>query len=101
MLCWLAAEDRGMADQRIVYGAFCSWWDSISAASRTPSGIPCCPHCGGVLFEVPTEESWWADVDRYEAAGHSGYRAFIEWERGRCFPSPGIALSIYRWTRDG
>ena len=76
-------------DTRIPYGARCTWWDSIDkVGSRlTPSGsIPCCPHCRNVLFEVESEEVWFAGADRYEAAGHPGYRAMLEWGRGKCFP---------------
>lgn len=56
------------ADSRIVYGARCVWWDSIANAATKPGGLPCCPHCGGVLMEVPTE-------------------AFVTWLRGRCYPT--------------
>lgn len=74
-------------DQRIVYGARCSWWGSIAEVSTTGTGLPCCPHCAGVLFEVESEAAWWAEVDGYEAAGHPGYRSFLGWLRGKCRPS--------------
>jgi len=74
-------------DRRVVYGARCSWWGSISEVGSIGSGLPCCPTCSGVLFEVPSAQEWWAGVDRHEAEGRTGYRAFIEWLRGRCFPS--------------
>lgn len=73
-----------MIDGRIVYGARCSWWDSISKVGRRVN-LPCCPHCGNVLFEMPSEADWWAGVDHYEAAGHPGYRRMMEWARGKCF----------------
>jgi hypothetical protein len=66
----------------IVYGAGCCWWDSIDKVARNPSGLPCCPHCRGVLFEAP-EADWWNGVDRHEAK-HPGYRAMMTWARGRC-----------------
>jgi hypothetical protein len=80
---------------RIVYGARCQWWDSIDKVATKPSGLPCCPRCGGVLFEVGSEERWWADVEAHEAKGSPGYRGFIEWLRGRCFPSYQAALDAY------
>ena len=81
-----------ITDLRIVYGARCTWWDSIDNVGRTPPGpgghrLPACPHCGSVLFEVPTEEDWWEGVDRAEREGRVGYRGLIEWSRGRCYPN--------------
>lgn len=72
-----------MADTRIVYGARCGWWDSIDKVG-VDGGLPCCPHCKGLLFEMDSPKTWWAGVDRYEAAGHQGYHAFVEWIRGKC-----------------
>lgn len=75
-----------MSDTRIVYGAVCSWWDSIDKVASKPSGLPCCPECGGPLFEVATPEDWWAGAWRYQAESEPGYVLFLEWLRGRCFP---------------
>jgi hypothetical protein len=76
-------------DSRIVYGANCSWWDSIDKIGRivTPRGatLPCCPCCRGMLFEMPSQKEWWEAVALYERRGHPDYRAFIEWLRGQCF----------------
>lgn len=93
-------------DERVVYGANCSWWDSIDQADTKPSGLPCCPCCGGVLFEQPSEAGWWAQVATFEANSHDGYRDFIEWLRGRCFPGragAGVraALAAYPGTVEG
>lgn len=86
-----------MTDTRVTYGARCTWWDSIDKVAKTPSGLPCCPHCGGVLFEVPSETEWWEQVDRC-ALIEPGYREFIEWLRDRCFPHPGgVALAKQAW----
>lgn len=74
-----------MTDRRIAYGARCTWWDSVTEAKQLPSGVPCCPHCRGVLFEVPSEDLWWQQVDEYAASTTPGYRQFIEWVRGKCF----------------
>ena len=87
-----------MSDQRIVYGARCSWWDSIDKVATTAGGLPCCPFCGGVLFEVVDEATWWGDVDRHEAGGRPGYRGFVEWLRGKCRPSVADARAEYDTT---
>lgn len=87
-----------MTDTRIAYGTRCSWWDSIDKVGKTPPhngiSIPCCPHCGSPLFEVPDEQSWFAGVDKHDAK-NPGYRAFVEWLRGRCFPNYQDARAVY------
>jgi hypothetical protein len=83
-------------DNRIVYGATCSWWDSISEVGRLPSGLPCCPHCRGVLYEIYTEAQWWELVDDYAVMTDSpGYRATVEWARGRCFTDHDALREAY------
>ena len=90
-------------DTRIVYGARCSWWDSIDKVGLIPVphsvGLPCCPHCQSPLFEIDNEAIWFASVDRYEANGHPGYRAMVEWGRGKCFPSIADLFEAYRAGR--
>lgn len=87
-------------DGRIAYGANCRWWGSIGevGTSSRGSGLPCCPRCGGMLFEMESEGEWWSGVDAYEAGGHPGYRAFIEWLRGRCYPTFDAAKAAYDAT---
>jgi hypothetical protein len=82
-------------DTRIVYGARCGWWGSIDEVAATASGLPCCPYCHGVLFEVDSEETWWAGARVYEAEGHPGYVAFLEQNRGEHFPTINALLSAY------
>ena|SRR6185295_14322260 len=86
-------------DTRIVYGVRCVWWDSIYEASgkTMPGGgvLPCCPHCGSVLMEVPSLKDWNRNVDEWEAAGHPGYRAMMDWARGKCFPSMTAMKASY------
>lgn len=83
-------------DPRIVYGARCSWWDTIAHVGSTEGGLPVCPFCRRPLFEVPDEATWWAGVDEHAAGeGADDYRAFIEWLRGRCLPSLAAARSAY------
>lgn len=74
-----------MSDSRYVYGAHCTWNESIYKVGHLPGGLPCCPHCGSVLFEMDSEKEWWKGVDRYEADGHPGYRKLAEWSKGKCF----------------
>lgn len=71
----------------IVYGARCTWWDDISKVGKlVGTGLPCCPHCKSVLFQLE-DEKWFEGMKKYEAEGHPGYVAMIEWSRGKCFPS--------------
>lgn len=81
---------------RVVYGVRCTWWDSIDKVATTDSGLPVCPHCGSPLFESPDLATWWQAVDRYEAEEQPGYRAMMEWARGRCFPSLTALATMYR-----
>lgn len=83
-----------MKDERIVYGARCLWWDSIDKAAQNKMGIPCCPRCLGVLYEVPSEAMWMESVERY-ALSKPGYVEFIRWLRGRCFPTVHDATATY------
>ena len=85
----------GPADNRLVYSAHGTWWDHISKVA-TRNGLPVCPHCGSVLFEMDGESEWWAGAERYEAAGHPGYVAMIAWGRGKCFPSLAAQEPAYK-----
>ena len=90
-----------LLDNRIAYGARCTWWDGIRSVGKANPGasghrLPCCPHCSGMLFEMENEGQWFAGVDRYEAAGHPGYRAMMEWARGKCFKNIAELEAAYR-----
>lgn len=65
-----------MTDERapVWYGT-CGHWTSDWAKLRTP-GIPTCPLDGAPGFHA--SETWWQDVDAYEADGHPGYRKSVE-----------------------
>lgn len=107
-------NDASNKDTRIAYGACCTWWDDIHKVGTIPAqrvlrkrfggtvtipseaaGLPCCPHCRGMLFEMENEAAWFASVDKYESEGHPGYRRFAEWMRGKCFPSIEAAQAAY------
>lgn len=91
---------RNTDDTRVVFGARCSWWGDIGDVGKTPRNsrgfsLPCCPHCKGMLFETDNPEIWWKGVDKFEADNHPGYRAFITWSKGQCFPNGKAALAAY------
>lgn len=79
-------KGRGGIDSRLCYGATCTWFGPIHETKNM--GIPGCPLCGGVLFEMDSEQQWWDGVDKYESDGHPGYRSMWEWQRDakKCFP---------------
>jgi len=84
-----------MSDSLIAYGARCTWWDAKSQVGVHPSGLPCCPHCKGVLFET-SEADWWAGAVKYaETENNRDYVKFLEWSRGRCYQNIDAALAAY------
>ena len=90
-------EDKGK-DKRFCYSATCTWFGSIYETKQLETGIPCCPHCRGVLFELPQEKEWWEAIDVYETNNEVGYRAMWEWQREqkRCFPLMKDLRAAYR-----
>lgn len=82
-----------LLDRRIAYGAHCTWWDSIDKIGNR-GGLPCCPHCQNVLFEMETIKPWNEGVDRVEA-DKPGYKDFITWLRGKCYPNYNKAVRAY------
>ena len=101
------AQQKRDADGRFCYGATCTWFGSIHEVGNTRShprhqqvighngDLPCCPICGGMLFEMQDEGEWWEGIDAYErgdyplptAHPHPGYRAMWEWQKAqkKCF----------------
>lgn len=78
----------------IVYGAGCLWWDSIDKAGRqSPSGLPCCPHCQGLLLQI-TASDWDRGVADHGARDPE-YAAIVAWVRGQCFKSFAAARAAY------
>lgn len=100
-------QRRRESDGRLCYGATCTWFGSIHEASSTKKhprhqqtindghDLPCCPICGGMLFEMQDEGEWWEGIDMFEKGTyprpdprpHPGYRAMWEWQRAqkKCF----------------
>lgn len=91
-----------LSNKRVVYGINCVWWDTIGkVAIKEGTGLPCCPHCGSVLMEIDSLETWWANVAEYENSGHSGYQGMMEWSRGKCFPDMKSAKAAFEAHRNG
>lgn len=86
-----------MEDTRHVYGARCTWHGSITQIGKR-GDLPCCPHCGNMLFEVDTEAKWQEGVDKFNA-GHPGYTDFCQWlnENGRCWPIHAMSVAFAQW----
>lgn len=86
----------GKTDTRIVYGALCIWWDSIHKATRNAVGLPCCPHCSGVLMEVPDEKTWWDPIKEHaKKENKPEYVDLWKWMQGRCFKTFKDAEQAY------
>lgn len=97
-----------MADTRYVYGARCTWHGPIvdigtrQISYTTPGGVPgqgkvpCCPHCGGMLFEYDKIEDWRLSVSEFDKK-HPGYAEFVDWvgKVGRCWPNYIEAIPFY------
>lgn len=114
---------RADSDTRFCYGANCTWYGSIHEVSNTHKhprwsreskkddhGLPCCPVCGGMLFEMPNESEWWKGIDQFESGDypgpkshpHPGYRAMWEWQRKQkqCFGGRnGITQLVFAYRQ--
>ena len=86
----------GTEDTRVAYGANCFWWGDIQQVGVLPKvRLPCCPTCGGMLLEAPTEAEFLNGAQVYEDAGHPGYVAFVRWSKGKCFRTRALAEQAY------
>lgn len=104
-------EEALKDDTRFCYGANCTWFGSIHEVSNTKEhphhksrpqpddfGLPCCPVCGGMLFETQSESEWWDQVDKFERGDypsqtrhpHPGYREMLEWQKRGMFCYKGV-----------
>lgn len=87
-------------DTRIAYGATCLWWDTIDKVGTNGKGpiggLPCCPICKGVLFEVSSMQEWDAGITKYAIKNSdTTYPAFMQWLRGKCRPRYDEAREEY------
>lgn len=81
-----------MTIEMVAYGAGCTWWDDKVNVSTTPSGLPCCPHCGGVLFEMEGD-AFTEGARTYEHPDVENYYEFLMWMRGKCYPTMCVAIT--------
>lgn len=81
----------------VVYGARCVWWDTIDKAATLPGGLPCCPHCKSVLFEMDLG-TWWKGIDHH-AASNPGYREMMMWSQSKCFRDMKALEAAYQTER--
>lgn len=85
-------------EKMIAYGATCVWWDDKEKVdilgSGLGSGLPCCPHCKGVLCEMPEME--WASSVEDRDKEDPGYKSVIYWGRGKCFRTYYDLLQAYK-----
>src|SRR5215831_19129926 len=74
-------------DRRFCYGANCTWFGPIQDVGSTdykvkpkeehfpPSlsdtSMPCCPCCGGMLFELEEETAFWNALTTFEAGTYT------------------------------
>lgn len=66
-------------DLRWVYGVGCFWFAPIRDARPNAHGLPCCPTCSSLLYEVKSKEFFWGQAKNYDAAGHPGYLNMMLW----------------------
>ena len=75
-----------MNDESQIWYGFCTYWtDDWEALEATPDnkGIPCCPECGSVGYQMTLQE-WNEGIEKYEAEDNAGYGAFIAELKGKC-----------------
>lgn len=90
-----------MARQTDVFYGLCTFWtDDWASLGRTREGIPCCPYCGAVGFEMDRKE-WLRQIAAHEAKGNPDYLAMMRWAKDRCFSDFATLTRTYRANRDG
>jgi len=73
-----------MREQMIAHGVFCTWHDD-KANVGVNGVLPCCPHCRGLLYEMP-EAQWLSQMAKHNAS-NPGYAQLMVWSKGKCFPT--------------
>ena len=83
-------KNHGNNQNLHVYSARCAWSGPISKVGKTKGeqSIPCCPHCGSVLFQMD-EKKWWSDAESWDKQRHANYVEFWKWSEAqpRCWPT--------------
>lgn len=112
-------EQAGFFENLHVYSAGCSWHGPINKVGKTKdlpesfalvggtkikiggpgSGLPCCPHCGSMLFQTP-ENDWWKGAKSHDTT-HPNYVRFLKWSaaQNRCWPNNTMAAEAYNKDR--
>lgn len=90
------AERHNNLSGIIVHGARCVWWDNIenAGALKAVHPLPCCPHCGSVLYQFDNETAFWAGSAEYDRT-HPGYINLMKWLKGKCFRTMADAAVTY------
>lgn len=81
----------------MIWYGFCTYWtddwDKLSTQPVPPGskfpGIPCCPDCGSVGYQME-EDEWWEGVQAFEAE-NPGYYKYIKAIKDTCH---GKGISI-------
>lgn len=93
--------------ERIWYG-FCTFWtDDWGQLSWTDpkgngamnGGIPCCPECGSVGYQMTSDE-WWEGVQGMEQ-DEPGYYKFIKGLRNTCHGSEVSVMNLWEERKRG
>lgn len=88
---------NGFTHKLHVYGATCAWHGPIEQTGRIGPGIPCCPHCRGVLLQID-ESKWLSGAERHETENFPRYREFLDWinAQPRCYENADEAEAAWR-----
>ncbi len=69
------------AGEVYTYGIGCTFHGPITKVGKHPEteGLPCCPHCNGMLMQVENESAWWAGIQKAEEQGNTNFFVFMKW----------------------
>jgi hypothetical protein len=89
-----------------VYGAVCTWHGPIEETTligRPGIEIPGCPHCGGVLYQLPDRVVWEGGLKRFAAQNPDvpHYERFIASLNSPCRPLDGWdwRAAYHEWVK--
>lgn len=72
-------------DERYVWGITCTWHGPIYEVGKLVGGqeagssIPCCPYCGGPLFEANSKAEWDKSAQKFCEECMEGDPDYILW----------------------